>query len=57
MIRLILSVGIDKGECTPENLEKIKSFVPKSLEKYVIREYKIELKKKSMQEGVTLMFS
>lgn len=32
-------MGIDKGECTPENLEKIKSFVPKSLEQYVIRKY------------------
>lgn len=35
MIKII--PGIDKGECTPENLEKIKSLVPKALEEYVIR--------------------
>lgn len=30
-------MGLDKGECTPEDLEKIKSLVPKALEDYVIQ--------------------
>ncbi|KAJ3655009.1 hypothetical protein Zmor_014156 [Zophobas morio] len=28
-------MGLDNGKCTPENLEKIKKMVPKSLENYV----------------------
>ncbi|XP_058791444.1 transcription factor Dp-1 isoform X2 [Phymastichus coffea] len=30
-----LSFGLDKGECTEENLQKAKSMIPKALEKYV----------------------
>lgn len=30
-------MGLDSGECTPENLEIIKSMVPKSLEDYVVQ--------------------
>ncbi|XP_032663606.1 transcription factor Dp-1 isoform X2 [Odontomachus brunneus] len=30
-----LALGLEKGECTEENLRKAKSMVPKSLEKYV----------------------
>ncbi|XP_014483848.1 PREDICTED: transcription factor Dp-1 isoform X1 [Dinoponera quadriceps] len=30
-----LAFGLEKGECTEENLQKAKSMVPKSLEKYV----------------------
>lgn len=30
-------LGLEKGECTEENLRKAKSMVPKSLEKYVER--------------------
>ncbi|KAF5306348.1 hypothetical protein FQR65_LT07372 [Abscondita terminalis] len=30
-------MGLDKGECSPEDLEKIKSLVPKALEDYVIQ--------------------
>ena len=30
-----LAFGLEKGECTEENLRKAKSMVPKSLEKYV----------------------
>lgn len=33
--RMGLLLGLDKGECTEENLEKAKSMVPKSLEYYV----------------------
>lgn len=29
--------GLDKGECTEEDIEKVKSMVPKSLESYVER--------------------
>jgi len=32
-------VGLEKGECSEENLQKAKSMVPKSLEKYVERMY------------------
>lgn len=32
-------LGLEKGECTEENLRKAKSMVPKSLEKYVERTY------------------
>lgn len=37
---IILNVkfsGLEKGECTEEDLQKAKSMVPKSLEKYVER--------------------
>lgn len=27
--------GLDKGECTPENIERVKSYVPPNLAKYV----------------------
>ena len=30
-------IGLDKGECTEEDIEKVKSMVPKSLESYVER--------------------
>ncbi|KAF2883211.1 hypothetical protein ILUMI_22964 [Ignelater luminosus] len=30
-------MGLDKGECSPEDLEKIKTMVPKALEDYVIQ--------------------
>lgn len=30
-----LLFGLDKGECTEEDIEKVKSMVPKSLESYV----------------------
>lgn len=30
-------MGLDKGECSPEDLEKIKALVPKALEDYVIQ--------------------
>ncbi|XP_045767793.1 transcription factor Dp-1 isoform X2 [Maniola jurtina] len=33
--RMGLLFGLDKGECTEEDIEKIKSMVPKSLESYV----------------------
>lgn len=29
--------GLDTGECTPEDLEKLKSLVPKSLEDYIVQ--------------------
>lgn len=31
--------GLDTGECTPEDLEKLKSLVPKCLEDYIVRKY------------------
>lgn len=31
----LLSVGLDKGECTAENIERIKSWVPPNMAKYV----------------------
>lgn len=34
-----LFIGLEKGECTEENLQKAKFMVPKSLEKYVERTY------------------
>ncbi|XP_047545084.1 transcription factor Dp-1 isoform X2 [Vanessa atalanta] len=33
--RMGLLFGLDKGECTEEDIEKVKSMVPKSLESYV----------------------
>lgn len=35
--RMGLVMGLDKGQCTDSDLEKLKSMVPKSLEKYVIQ--------------------
>lgn len=35
--------GLDKGECSEEEIERAKSMVPKSLESYVEREYYISL--------------
>lgn len=35
----ILISGLDKGECSEEEIERAKSMVPKSLESYVEREY------------------
>lgn len=35
--RMGLVMGLDKGRCTDEDLEKAKSMVPKSLEKYVLQ--------------------
>lgn len=32
-------IGLEKGECTEEDIEKVKSMVPKSLESYVERKY------------------
>lgn len=31
--------GLDKGECSEEDIERAKTMVPKSLEHYVEREY------------------
>lgn len=31
----LLYVGLDKGECTAENIERIKSWVPPNMAKYV----------------------
>lgn len=36
-IKCYSSLGLEKGECTDENLQKAKFMVPKSLEKYVER--------------------
>ncbi|XP_020815604.1 transcription factor Dp [Drosophila serrata] len=33
--RMGLLLGLDKGECTPENIERVKSWVPPNLGKYV----------------------
>ncbi|XP_017092542.2 transcription factor Dp isoform X1 [Drosophila bipectinata] len=33
--RMGLLQGLDKGECTPENIERVKSYVPPNLAKYV----------------------
>ncbi|XP_051159646.1 transcription factor Dp-1 [Leptopilina boulardi] len=33
--RMGLAFGLDKGECSPEDIQNAKSMVPKSLEKYV----------------------
>ncbi|KAH8254673.1 hypothetical protein KR032_011607 [Drosophila birchii] len=33
--RMGLLLGLDKGECTPENIERVKSWVPPNLAKYV----------------------
>ncbi|XP_068148036.1 transcription factor Dp isoform X3 [Drosophila tropicalis] len=33
--RMGLLLGLDKGECTPENIERIKAWVPPNLAKYV----------------------
>lgn len=35
--------GLDKGECTEEEIEKVKSMVPKSLESYVERKLRIHI--------------
>lgn len=32
-----LCLGLDRGECTEEYLQKAKSMVPKALENYVVR--------------------
>lgn len=34
-------LGLDKGECTEENLEIAKCIVPEVLKKYVERNYKV----------------
>lgn len=31
----LLYVGLDKGECTAENIERIKAWVPPNMAKYV----------------------
>lgn len=35
--RMGMVLGLDKGECTPEELQKAKSMVPRALEKYVVQ--------------------
>ncbi|KAJ1520220.1 hypothetical protein ONE63_004430 [Megalurothrips usitatus] len=35
--RMGMVLGLDKGECTPEELQKAKSMVPRALESYVIQ--------------------
>ncbi|CAN7996184.1 unnamed protein product, partial [Ixodes hexagonus] len=36
--RMGMAFGLDKGTCTPEDLEKAKKMVPRSLEPYIVRE-------------------
>lgn len=38
--RMGLLYGLDKGECTPEDIERVKSLVPKTFEKYIESVYK-----------------
>lgn len=41
--RMGLAFGLEKGECTDENLQKAKAMVPESLQKYVERKFSLFL--------------